>query len=180
MSDNLRVQLGKSKIENQSTWHGPWPPEVWEAARRAYSSGWRQPQPRFPVIIKAGTVLSTAEDLKNLTDMTTVPEVITTTTAPFRYDKSHVPETVHICDVDRRARNYIRQHTTCDALLVWFHGKTRYALEVHSLEPNGVNYPGPQQLPNNVKDPIPEITQDHQNESNEGAQNQLELSSKNC
>ncbi|KAI1170623.1 hypothetical protein F4777DRAFT_568509 [Nemania sp. FL0916] len=132
MSNGSGVQPGESETDNKTTWTSPWPPEVWFSARV-------KPEPRFPVIIKQGTPLSTPRDLKNLVNMTEMPKMTTTTTTHLWYESEmdFEPETVDICDVNSDQRRHIHYNTTWHQRVIWFHGECRFAMMVESLEPNG-------------------------------------------
>ncbi|KAI6092855.1 hypothetical protein F4821DRAFT_112085 [Hypoxylon rubiginosum] len=125
MSENLRVKLAKSKVEQPSEQHSPWPPGIWNAALEAYRSGWRPAEPRFPVVISENGPLNSPEKLQKLADLPSVPEVSKTRVAEFMavYDEDEVQnaEEVQIADVTWRQLLLLEERVEQDEkILVWF------------------------------------------------------------
>lgn len=139
MSDDLRVQLGKSTVENKQKSDFPWPPEVWEAAMHAFKNGWRKPEPRFPVILSPDSPVSTPEKLQELAGLTSVPEIQhTTKTYPYgdEYVESYESQKVQICDLSWEELMKMEESAVCEATstVVWFQDTKRAARVVVSLK----------------------------------------------
>lgn len=140
MSDNLRVNLGKSTVQNKQKSDFPWGNGVWEAAMAAYATGWLKPEPRMPVIIGAGSPVPTAEKLQELAGLPSVPEVTETTkTYPYgdKFDESLESQKVQICDISLSQFGKLEEHAECEDMstCVWFHNTKRFAVVVLSLKP---------------------------------------------
>lgn len=138
MSDNLRVKLGKSTVENKQKsdfpWHG-----VWAEAMAAYNTGWTKPEGRMPIIIGPGTPIPTPEKLQELADLPSVPKV-TETTKTYPYSDKFVEELesqkVLICDISLSEFYEFRERVEYDRanICVWFENGKRYAVEVLSVK----------------------------------------------
>ncbi|KAK1769229.1 hypothetical protein QBC33DRAFT_532687 [Phialemonium atrogriseum] len=138
MSDNLRVKLGKSTVENKQKsdfpWHG-----VWAEAMAAYNSGWTKPEGRMPILIDASTPIPTPEKLQELADLPSVPEVMETTkTNPYsdEYDENLESQKVRICDISLSQFYKLRERVECDRydICVWFENGKRFAAVALSLK----------------------------------------------
>ncbi|XXG97194.1 hypothetical protein Hte_003489 [Hypoxylon texense] len=122
MPENLRVKLGKPKVESQSEPDSPWAPGVWSAALEAYRAGRRAPEPRFPVVINnggEGRPLDSPEKLQKLADLPSVPEASKTRATDLfgAYDG----EEVYIADVTWHQLLLLEKRTEQDEKgIVWF------------------------------------------------------------
>jgi len=140
MSEDLRVKLAKSKVD-QDNRNFPkiphsrnFPPERWEKAREAYSNGYKTPEKRFPIIIRAENPLSSAEKLKELGDLPSVPEILKTATVCLVDFDEFVPEEVHICDISWEQLRTIQDRAETERSWVWFKDSKKVAWTVVSLK----------------------------------------------
>ncbi|KAI1174322.1 hypothetical protein F4777DRAFT_580010 [Nemania sp. FL0916] len=142
MSDNRETEAGQAQTEEQPTYQSPWSAKAWEDARRAHNAGLCTPDPGFPIIIRAGSPLSTPADLQRLIGLAHVPELLTTTTAASKtyITENHVPEPVQVCSLTRSEKHDLLERTTYTGYEwhVNFRGKVRAAIEVISLEPGEI------------------------------------------
>lgn len=135
------LSLREKEVPN--TRHPKFP--FWEEAGAALSSGWRELEPRYPFILYADSLILTPEKLKEIADLPSRPEVLTTTRACC----AHVPkdsedfcddncnwkgvdrsEKIQICDISRDQCRRVEERTEFVSVLnfntyVWFKGQRR-------------------------------------------------------
>ncbi|RDL31415.1 uncharacterized protein BP5553_09624 [Venustampulla echinocandica] len=136
MADDLRIALGKSKIDT-SQHSTRWP--FWAEAVAAYQSGWRMPEKRAPVVISPDGPVSTPEKLQELAELPSVPEVVGTTKTTLRArdsdaDRSKDTEKVQICEVNWEQLDRINERAECEEIYVWFEDAQRAAVVILSLK----------------------------------------------
>ncbi|KAI1780996.1 hypothetical protein F4818DRAFT_397454 [Hypoxylon cercidicola] len=129
MSEDLRVKLGKSKVESQrNPQRDPrdsWNPEAWAVAVKALRAGWRPAEPQFPVVIDGDGALDGPEKLQKLADLPSVPEVSTTRVAEhfidYDEDGAQNADEIQIADVTRHQLLLLEKRTEPDmSIMVWF------------------------------------------------------------
>ncbi|KAI1419274.1 hypothetical protein F5Y12DRAFT_778908 [Xylaria sp. FL1777] len=120
MADDLRVKLGKSKIEslNQGDPRFPWKPEVWNAAIAAFHAGIRRPEPRFPVLIRSDGPVDSPEKLQKLAGLSYIPKILDTKTVDLLTD--FAVEDVRVCDITWKELKILRERTESEMLVVLF------------------------------------------------------------
>jgi hypothetical protein len=140
MSD-LQRELTKAKISSSrgdsALGHDDWRVKRWQAARQAMADGTYKvaPPSRFPVILTQDGPVSSAEQLRQLAGMESLPE--TTETSQIEPDGTEIRK-VLICDVSFEEAEKMRERAEVltgmtDRIVVLFNGKQRYAMVVKGL-----------------------------------------------
>lgn len=141
MPDDLRRTLAKAEPPTRQTPrpHSKWAPGAWQAAA-AYNT--TKPETRCPVIVGGDSVIRTAEQLRDVCQISCAPEIIETTTSGILALPKDEPEPeldpdvrpVRICDVSLRQWLDLKKNTEGKKVVVWFQGQRTYAWLVQSLE----------------------------------------------
>ncbi|KAG8163842.1 hypothetical protein KVR01_005760 [Diaporthe batatas] len=146
--EDLRKNMAKANLEkqraaNQDSRSPLEDPKIWEAARKAFNSGWRQPEPRFYVIISPDSLVSTPEKLQQIAKMTSPPKVINTTYTGLHGGNPEAPQmrsdgkpqNVSVCAIGRKELTEIRSKTECVmSLLALINGQPKGAILVKGLK----------------------------------------------
>ncbi|EEH05461.1 hypothetical protein HCBG_06580 [Histoplasma capsulatum G186AR] len=105
--------------------HPPWSAEDWQRAKAAPP----RPPVRYPVIISSSGTFPTAEKVKEVANLPSVPEVLwTTMTTMFDSEpEPEEPEKVQYCVLDFDALQLIENYAKGEDVAIWFEGKKRTA-----------------------------------------------------
>ncbi|KAL2138088.1 hypothetical protein VTI28DRAFT_7493 [Corynascus sepedonium] len=130
MSEDLRRTIAKSEVARQQGPRDKWAPGSWAKAA-AYNA--TKPEVRCPVVIGGGSIFRTAEDLRDLCQLPSIPQVIQTTeTMPTflpeeeAQDKNE-KETLDVADIGLGEYLDLQDVTAGETIVVWFHGQKRLA-----------------------------------------------------
>jgi hypothetical protein len=145
----LQRELAKAKVsssrEDSDPGHDDWRAKRWQAAFQAMADGTYRvaPPSRYPVILTPDGPVSSAEQLRQLAGMESLPE--TTETSQIDRDGTEIRRVV-ICDVSFEEGEKMRERAEVltgmtDNIVVWFNGKQRYAMVVKRLN-EGVTLTG--------------------------------------
>ncbi|KAH6661397.1 hypothetical protein BKA67DRAFT_551086 [Truncatella angustata] len=139
MSDHLRVQLAKFKVEHLQ--HEDENRDVWgykfAQARAAWLAGIRVPEPHFPIILASDSPISNPEKLQAIVDRHSVPKVtMATKVEMFSDDEVELAdrEKVQNCDVNYDHVRRIKTITEWENACVFCNGEKIFALLVRSLK----------------------------------------------
>lgn len=132
----------------------PWSKEAWQAAAERFRAGVVEPERRFPVIITSlGGPFTSAQKLKEVAGLSSVPEVHWTTRSSIwdpeeeeaeeeeggkGAEDKKPRERVQYCDVNWNQLLRVKEYSDGENLLVWFQGKKRFAWLALSTKQKGV------------------------------------------
>lgn len=144
--EKQRIEDKKRLIEEHERASPLRNPKFWEDARKAWASGWRQPEPRFYVVISPESPVSTPEKLQEMAKMTSAPELVDTTYTNLdggnpeaaQMQQDGQPQKVRVGEVSWEELKEITSKTVCDTwLCVWIEDKVSGATMVKSLASEG-------------------------------------------
>lgn len=142
--DLAKAQISSSGRSSDSD-HDDWRAKRWQAARQAMADGTYKvaPPSRFPVILTPGGPVSSAEQLQQLAEMESLPEV--TETSQVDLDGAEIRR-VMICDASFEENKKMREKAevlagVTEHIFVLFNGNERYAMVVTRLK-EGVTLAG--------------------------------------
>ena len=140
MPEDLRRTIARSRLQpkRRECWE-KWAPGAWERAAQHRNDP--KPKVRYPVIVGGSDNLAqTAEDVRDLCNLPSVPAVSSTTKAALNpaadqeSDKRHVYQ---IADVSNAQWLDLMERTRGDMKVVWFEGKSRLAWLGRSFKKEG-------------------------------------------
>ncbi|KAI0197541.1 hypothetical protein F4808DRAFT_293208 [Astrocystis sublimbata] len=120
MTQDLRIQLGKSRIKslNRGDSRFPWKKGVWESAIAAHNAGYREPEKRFPVVISSDGLLSSPKALQELIDLPDIPQVAEI--ERINDISGSTVGDVRICDVSWNQLKLLKDRTKWHTIIVLF------------------------------------------------------------
>ncbi|KAL2197276.1 hypothetical protein P885DRAFT_77754 [Corynascus similis CBS 632.67] len=131
MSEDLRRDIARPKLERLQAPRSKWAPGSWAKAA-AYNA--TKPEVRCPVVIGRDSIFRTPEDLRDLCQLSSVPQVIQTIETVLTFlpeeepeDKSQEKETLDVADISQGEYLDLKNVTEGETIVVWFHGQKRFA-----------------------------------------------------
>ncbi|KAL2138089.1 hypothetical protein VTI28DRAFT_7494 [Corynascus sepedonium] len=130
MPEDLRRTIARSELERLQAPRSKWAPGSWAKAA-AYNA--TKPEVRCPVVIGGDSIFRTAEDLRDLCQLSSIPQVIQTIETMLTFlpeeepeDKSQ-EETLDVADIGLGEYLDLKEVTAGETVVVWFHGEKRFA-----------------------------------------------------
>ncbi|KAM0335709.1 hypothetical protein ACHAQA_000759 [Verticillium albo-atrum] len=144
MPDDLRRQLAKSKLNHSPATHVPntWPWD-WNEGLTALANGWRQREPRYPVLLHPAGPIAKPEHVQALAGLSDLPRVWDTTRtdglAPEGEPDPPDAEEVLFCHVSWNELVLLKARTKYKPMLdcVWFQGEKCFGFEAIGLTDEG-------------------------------------------
>jgi len=147
MAEDLRRSVAVSEHGRQNGMRDTWAPGSWAAAAIYNSSP--KPEPRYPIIIGGDGAVRTAEHLRDLCRLPSVPPTSPTTKASLsaicderRPDQDRPVQTFEIADVSFKQYLELPRHTEGKMVCLWSQGLRRLAWFAASIKAEDLNSHG--------------------------------------